>query len=618
MSELVRFLREKMWLLGDTRWYARVDSVRGELVEVERLGYAQLDARARAVGAWLAGRTPPGARVLLMYPAGLEFLAVFLGCLYAGRVAIPAPLPATDRRALERAEGIIRDADVGLVLSDAAHQPGLGSWLAGLGAASRAECVATDGAHRTDGSDGADGAHGPRGTVLPHPGTWSPVALEPSATAYIQYTSGSTSEPRGVVITHRNLLHNLLSIRGKILPDDVLDELRHDPAQCGAGWLPHYHDMGLVGMLLSPLASCGNLVFCSPVSFIAHPLLWLQMISRYRAFYTFAPNFGYDWLLRSLKDGQLTDADPDLSLDCLRFALSGAEPVRAEVLSAVARRLAPIGFRPDIWAPSYGLAEATLMVTGTSCGSGPTVGRFDRDALETGQAVPAPDGVDLVGCGRPAGAVVRIVDSVTSSPLEDGRVGEIWVGGDSVADGYLNDPQGTADHFAAVTADGDGPYLRTGDLGFLQDGELYVTGRAKDLIIVNGRNILPQDIERVSETTDPATGPCAAFALPDASGHEQIVLVQEIRPVHLDGRTPAALADLIRRRLAHELRLAVQVVIVGPMSVPRTTSGKIQRSRTRDELCSTGLDPLHSDLLAPAEPTPRPSPRPSPGHAARG
>ncbi|MEV6997851.1 fatty acyl-AMP ligase [Streptomyces sp. NPDC093982] len=584
MSELVRFLREKMWLLGDTRWYARVNSVRGELVEVERLGYTQLDARARAVGAWLADRTPPGARVLLMYPAGLEFFAVFLGCLYSGRVAIPAPLPDTDRRALERAEGIIRDADVGLVLSDAGHQPRLGYWLAGMDLVAPAECVATD------------------GTVLPDPGTWSPAALELTATAYIQYTSGSTSEPRGVVISHRNLLHNLLSIRAKLVPDEVLDELRHDPSPTGAGWLPHYHDMGLVGMLLSPLVSCGNLVFSSPVSFIAHPLLWLQMISRYRAYYTFAPNFGYDWLLRSIKDSQLTDLDTDLNVDCLRFALNGAEPVRADVLNAFARRLAPIGFSPRVWAPSYGLAEATLMVTGTPCGSGPTVGRFCRDALEAGHAVPDPDGVDLVSCGAPAGADVRIVDPATSGPVKDGQVGEVWVRGESVAEGYLNDPQATAEHFAAVTADGDGPYLRTGDLGFFQDGELYVTGRAKDLIIANGRNIHPQDIESVSEAADPATGPCAAFALADDAGHERIVLVQEIRPLHLNGRSPAALAALIRERLARELRLAVQVVIVGPMSVPRTTSGKIQRSRTRDELRAADLTPLHSDLRPSAMP----------------
>lgn len=580
MSELVRFLREKVWLLGDTRWYARVDSVRGELVEVERLGYAQLDARARAVGAWLADRTPPGARVMLMYPAGLEFFTVFLGCLYAGRVAIPAPLPDTDRRALQRAEGIIRDAGVGTVLSDAAHQPALGSWLTGLNLAPSPECVATD------------------VTTLPDPDTWSPLSQDLAATAYIQYTSGSTSEPRGVVITHRSLLHNLLSSRDVMAVEEIRDELRHGPSPTGAGWLPHYHDMGLVGMLLTPLASYANLVFSSPVSYVAHPLLWLQMISRYQAFYTCAPNFGYDWLLKCLKDNQLTDQDLDLG--CLRFALSGAEPVQAAVLSAVARKLAPLGFRPDVWAPGYGLAEATLIVTGTPCGSGPTVGRFDRDSLEAGSAVPDADGVDLVGCGRPAGADVRIVDPATSRTLKDGRIGEIWVRGDSVADGYLGDPQATAEHFAATTADGDGPFLRTGDLGFFQDGELYVTGRAKDLIIINGRNIHPQDIERVSETTDPATGPCAAFALPDADGHEHIVLVQEIRPLHLKGRTPAALSELIRKRLAEELRLAVQVVIVGPMSVPRTTSGKIQRSRTRDELRAARLACLHSDLLTSA------------------
>lgn len=574
MSELVRFLREKVWVFGDARWYARVDSVRGELVEAERLGYAQLDARARAVGAWLVEQTPPGAHVVLMYPAGLEFLAAFLGCLYSGRVAVPLPLPNTDRRALARAEGVIRDADIRLILTDAAQSPTLRSWLTDLHRAAPSRCVATDQAV-------------PSSTI-----PWSPLALEQSAVAYVQYTSGSTSEPRGVVVTHRNLLHNLLSIRELAVTEDVRDELRSDPCPPPvAGWLPHYHDMGLVGLLLSPLASYNNLVFSSPVSFVAHPRLWLQMISHYRASWTIAPDFGYDWLLRSLKDDDLVGLD----LSCLRFALSGGEPVRAGLLDAVARRLAPVGFRRDTWAPSYGLAESTLMVTGTPCGAGATARTFDREALESGRAVPAATGVDLVACGSPVGADVRIVAPDTAQELEDGRVGEIWVRGDSVADGYLGNPEATAEHFAATTSDGHGSFLRTGDLGFLLDGQLYVTGRAKDLIISNGRNIHPQDIERIGEIADPAAGRGAAFTLPDDAGHDRIVLVQEVQPLHLGGRPPAVLAELVREHLARELRLAVQVIIVAPMSVPRTTSGKVQRARTRDELRAGRLATLHSD-----------------------
>ncbi|NUT95016.1 MAG: fatty acyl-AMP ligase [Saccharothrix sp.] len=569
MSELVRFLREKVWAFGDARWYARVDSVRGELVEVERLGYAQLDARARAIGAWLVAETLPGAHVMLMYPAGLEFLAAFLGCLYSGRVAVPVPLPNTDRRASTRAEGVVHDADIHLILTDAGHQPD--SWSAERDLPLR--CVASD--------------------QITSSVTWSPLALEPSAVAYVQYTSGSTSEPRGVVVTHGNLLHNLLSIREVTTTEDIREEARSTTwSPPLAGWLPHYHDMGLVGMLLGPMASYSNLVFSSPVSFVAHPRLWLQMISHYRASHTIAPDFGYDWLLRSLKDDDLTGLD----LSSLRFALSGGEPVRAGLLDAVARRLAPIGFRRDAWAPSYGLAESTLMVTGTPCGSGATVRTFDREELETGRTVPAPTGLDLVACGSPVDTDLRIIDPHTRDELKEGDIGEIWVRGGSVATGYLGNAEATAEHFAATTSDGDGPFLRTGDLGFLFDDELYVTGRAKDLIISNGRNIHPQDIERIGESADPAAGRGAAFTLPDS---DAIVLVQEVQPLHLTGRPPAVLADLVRRRVAEELRLAVQVVIVAPMSVPRTTSGKVQRARTRDALRAGRLTTLHSDRTSP-------------------
>lgn len=299
-------------------------------------------------------------------------------------------------------------------------------------------------------------------------------------------------------------------------------------------------------------------------------------------------------------------------------------------VTTVLRRLPglrPAG--PPRWRPSmFERGSASCPSPGTSRGGGPPgeplgdPGRTEGDARRVrrcrsragrqadrvhrgpGPRLARPDADDR---GRRERFGVRIPDEVAwelhtvgsvVSYVEERDIGEIWVRGDSVADGYLGDPRTTAEHFAATTADGEGPFLRTGDLGLLQDGELFVTGRAKDLIIANGRNIHPQDIERVSESTDPATGLCAAFPLPDASGHEHIVLVQEVRPLHLDGRTPASLADLVRRLLAHELRLAVQVVVVGPMSVPRTTSGKIQRSRTGDELRAGRLSPLHRDLAS--------------------
>ncbi|MCO6009313.1 fatty acyl-AMP ligase [Actinoallomurus purpureus] len=576
MTSFVHHLRAQVARFGDDRWYALADDRDGELVELERATFADLDRRARSAGAWLARQGMAEEAALLLYPAGLEFLRVFLGCLYSQVIAVPSPLPSTDPRALERAEGIIKDADIRMVLTDAANAPLLTSWLRESGLDGRVACVATD------------------ITALPDPATWEMPDLGPDTPAYLQYTSGSTSEPRGVLLSHGNLLHNsaqIYTVLGR--PEEGI----------GAGWLPHYHDMGLIGLLLQPLYAGGSLVFSSPVSFVMKPVLWPRMISRYRAGYTVAPNFAYEWLVRGVKDDQLADLD----LSSLAWALNGAEPVRTATLEKVVRRFGPVGFRREAWAPGYGMAEATLLVTGTERGHGPVVGRFDAAALEQGRAEPsAPGGrsgpvgregnsVELVACGRPIDLTVRIVRPESAEPLPDGRIGEIWVAGGSVALGYWQRAEPSEETFRARLSTGEGPFLRTGDLGFLRDSELYVTGRLKDLIIVNGRNIYPQDVEEASRGVHPAARAAAAFGV--ESGREHVVLVQEVRPKDLGDLTYEGLARKIKGELARAFGLpSMNVVLVQRGGVGKTTSGKIQRRRMRAAFLAGEISPLHAEL----------------------
>ncbi|MEV5754373.1 fatty acyl-AMP ligase [Actinoallomurus sp. NPDC052308] len=565
MTSFVHHLRARVARFGDDRWYALVDEHKGELVELERATFAELDGRARSAGAWLAQAGLSGEAALLLYPAGLEFLRVFLGCLYSRVIAVPSPLPSTDPRALERAAGIIKDADIRIVLTDTANAPLLTAWLREAGLDGRVTCVATD------------------ATTMPDPDAWEmPADLEPGTPAYLQYTSGSTSEPRGVLLSHGNLLHNSAQIYSVIgRPEDGI----------GAGWLPHYHDMGLIGLLLQPLYAGGSLVFTSPVSFVMKPVLWLRMISRYRAQYTVAPNFAYEWLVRGAGDEQLADLD----LSSLAWALNGAEPVRTSTLDKVVRRFGDLGFRREAWAPGYGMAEATLLVTGTGRGRGPVVGRFDPAALEQDRAEPGADGVELVGCGRPIDLTVRIVHPESAEPLPDGRIGEIWVAGGSVALGYWQRAEATEETFRARLSTGEGPFLRTGDLGFLCDGELYVTGRLKDLIIVNGRNIYPQDVEEASRDVHPAARAAAAFGV--EAGREHVVLIQEVRPADLGDLTYEGLARRIKGELARAFGLpSMNVVLVPRGGVGKTTSGKIQRRRMREMFLADRIDPLHAEL----------------------
>jgi acyl-CoA synthetase (AMP-forming)/AMP-acid ligase II len=550
----------------DTKHYIFVDERKGELIE-DRLAFTELDNAARSIGTWLTAERMRDEAALVLYPAGLEFLRAFFGCLYSRVVAVPSPLPQTDPRALERAEGIIKDADIRMVLTDSANLPMLTEWLHEAGLDGQVRCVATD------------------ALALPDPQEWVSPELTEDTIAYMQYTSGSTSEPRGVMLSHANLLHNCEAMHQLLgLPETGV----------GAGWLPHYHDMGLIGMLIMPIWGGGSLAFTSPVSFVMRPALWLKMISRYKAEYTVAPNFAYDWLLRGVTDAQLEGLD----LSSLKFALNGAEPIRTTTLKKIEQRFGPIGFDPSVWAPGYGMAEATLLITGTPCGSGATVATFDPNELELHRAVPADEGAELVGCGRPINMSVHIVDPVLTEPLPAGRVGEIWVQGDSVAQGYWQRTEESASTFGATLADGSGPYLRTGDLGFLLDGELFVTGRLKDVIIVNGRNLYPQDIEEAGRDAHPALGAAAAFGV--TADREHIVLVQEVRPKDLGGLTIENLAKQVKRDLTRVFAVpAVSVVLVRRNSVGKTTSGKIQRRRTRELFLDGQLNVLHAELDPP-------------------
>lgn len=521
---------------------------RGDAV---RLTYTELDQQARATAAWLTALGLTDQPVLLLHPAGHEFLAAFLGCLYARALAVPAALPQSGLRQQEQIRSLIRDCGARLVLTDAANQP----LLAGL--------LPDSPVRTTDAAGEPDG--------------WQPSALAPTTIAYLQYTSGSTSVPRGVQVTHRALLHNLTGIAALV----------QQPQRVLAGWLPHYHDMGLVAQFLYALYAGADLVFTAPATFLARPVRWLEMISRYRAEMTLAPDFGYAWCARKVTDGQLDGID----LSSLTMAVIGAEPILPSTLDAFTRRFAPVGFRPTAWSTAYGMAEATLMITCTPAGEGATVRRFDAAALEQHRVQPSPDGTPLVASGRTVDLDLRIVNPGTGEDLPDGSIGEIRVAGDSVAAGYHGHPDATEHTFRA-----GGSYLRTGDLGFLLDGDLYVTGRLKDLIIVNGRNLYPQDLEHVAREAHEAAGPGAAFAVTPPGGREHAVLVQEVRNADHDMR---AVADAIITALGREFGIPVSLILVAPRSVDRTTSGKIRRGHMRTRFLDGQLTPVHQQL-APA------------------
>ncbi len=520
------------------------------------LSYAELDSRARAIAAALQERGLSGQRALLLYPPGLDYVAAFFGCLYADVVAVPAYPPQFQRRAhaLERLRAITSDCRPQIALTTNAVQTLAAPHLDADPAFHTLPWLATD-------------------TLDPAlASAWQPASIDPQHLAFIQYTSGSTAAPKGVLLTHANLLHNSVHIARSF---------QHSPASVGVIWLPPYHDMGLIGGIIQPLFVGFPVVLMSPIHFLQRPLRWLNAISHYRGTTSGGPNFAYDLCVRKTTPEQRAALD----LSCWDLAFNGAEPVRATTLEHFAEAFAVAGFRSTAFYPCYGLAEATLLAAGGTKGTLPTLLSVDREALAQHQAqpTPAPEGLSLVSSGAalPDQQLV-IVNPAMQQRCAEGQVGEIWLAGPSIAQGYWERPDVSAQTFAARLADGSGPFLRTGDLGFLHHNDLFVTGRLKDMIIIRGRNLYPQDIERTMEQSHPALRPggAAAFAV-EHDGAERLVLVQELDRRWDTADTAAIIAAIQDQVVAQHEVPVFAIALIRHGSIAKTSSGKIQRHACR-------------------------------------
>jgi amino acid adenylation domain-containing protein len=532
--------------------------------EDRTISYGELDLAARGVAALLEKHSVLGDRVLLLYPPGLDFIVALCACFYSGRVAVPA-YPPRPNRGVDRLIGIIQDATPTVALTSSAVRTSALHRFVEDKAFQKLAILTTDAAS------------------LDVSQAWQPRTVDPGTLAVLQYTSGSTSIPKGVQVTHANLMHN------EELIQRAFGQTQHD---CVVGWLPVYHDMGLMGNVLQPLYCGAESILMPPTSFLQSPIRWLAAISRYRATTSGGPNFAYDFCCNRIT----ADQKANLDLSSWRVAFSGAEPVRAQSLKRFAAEFLDSGFRSSAFVPCYGLAESTLFVSGGTNVTGPVIQPVQTDALERNQVITAPweapDCRLLVGCGEAgAGHEVCIVDPERLTRCEAGTVGEIWVAGPSVANGYWNRGQETAVTFEARLADsGKGPYLRTGDLGFLLDKELFITGRRKDLIILRGRNHYPHDLEETAEKAHPALRAClgAAFSV-DAEGEERLVLVHEMNPrAQAD---PGEAMAAVRQAIAEEHEIQVYAVLLTRSGeIPRTTSGKIQRFLCRKAFLAGNLE----------------------------
>lgn len=517
------------------------------------IGWSELDRRARAVAARLAEVSAPGERVALICPQNLDYVAGFFGALYAGMIAVPLFAPEVSSHA-SRLVGALADCDPEVWLTSQAAVAGIEELLDRHPVPRPKQVLAVD-------------------TLPDNEFEQKPVVADQPA--YLQYTSGSTRSPAGAVITHGALAANARQAQAAFGADEN--------STC-VGWLPLFHDMGLVNLVALPVATGCRSVFTTPFAFVRKPARWLRMLSEYPGVITAAPNFAFDYVAASLSEKDRAELD----LSRVEVIINGSEPIRAGTVENFLAVTGPLGFRATAHRPSYGLAEATVFVSTTQAGTTPKAVTFDRTRLGPGETAVVVDdhverAVQLVSVGRAVGQDMRIVADGREVP--DGVVGEIWLHGPNVADGYWRQPDRSVETFDGRLAEGTpaAGWLRTGDLGVIHDGELYVTGRLKDLIIVDGTNHYPQDIEATVQEAHPAIrrDRLAVFGIERDGQEGPVVVAEHSAHVTLHGDLAGEVGRVVRAAVSrrHDLRL-LDFVLVPPGRVARTSSGKIARSAT--------------------------------------
>ncbi len=542
--------------------------------EAGHLTYSELDNKVRAFAATMQQKGLKGERALLLFPPGLDYVVAFMACLYAGVIAVPA-YPPRKNRSIGRLKSILIDCQAKAALTDGYIYQQIEKTFEAQPQLSHLHWLVPE---KIDDALASQ---------------WTDPGVTHDDIAFLQYTSGSTGNPKGVMVSHGNLMHNqaLLEIG-----------LHNHPGLTYVTWLPIYHDMGLIGNILQSLYLGGHMVMMSPVDFLRKPVRWLKAISKYKAHSSGGPNFAYQLCVNKVTDEEMQGLD----LSSWDTAFNGAEPVREDTIQQFAERFKAVGFNAQAHKPCYGLAEATLLVSMSAEGTDPTVHHVSLANLKNNTLnYVAPDHADahaVIGCGEPTGDLdVRIVNPDTFAPCADSVIGEIWIAGGSVAKGYWQNEAKTKEDFhATIAGDASGQhYLRTGDLGFMRDGEIYVSGRRKDLIIINGRNHYPQDIEHTVETSSPGlrAGCNAAFSA-DLAGEERLVVVQELERTAIGQLDYEAVYEQVQQQVyeQHEVQLYA-LVLIRTGAIAKTSSGKIQRRATKQMFLNGQLDVAWSSTM---------------------